>query len=381
MKRILFFVFILFFTTVSNAGVGIWSSATLLKVNGSVQYFNNTAPAGNSFGSSNFQSANLGVFVGNAGQLMIGGGAFKSFNSGGNVCGGTIYYTVYTTGNRPVSPTFSSIGINDFGCNCSGGTFSCTGNSSCSNGDQVWKINSPSYTDITSGLSIGNYTLEVYFSLTGDQAGGACNAGAAFDNNGGNSSNYTATFSISSVLPLQLISFNAKEVNKTVQLSWTVSDNQEAASFSVQRSDDGSSFETIGNINATNAQGNATYTFVDANPKLNVAEQYQLKIIFRNGNEKYSYKRIITIHEQGFSATLKTNPVHDQLNLLIQNDKATSLIISIINDKGQLLHKQQYRVDAGNNNLQLMTGQLPSAVYTLVLNTGSAVKTISFVKN
>src|SRR5579875_652869 len=136
MKRILFSFIIVLCVSVSYAGVGIWSSATLLKVNSSAQYYNNSAPAGNSFGSTNFQGTNFGTFVGNAGQLMIGGGAFKSFNSGGNVCGGTIYYTVYPTGSRPGSPTFTGIGINDFGCNCNSGTFSCTGNSSCSSGDQ-----------------------------------------------------------------------------------------------------------------------------------------------------------------------------------------------------------------------------------------------------
>ncbi len=134
--------------------------------------------------TGNFQGSvlNATAYTSAAQTLQINYYDVKTFKNGGSdVTGGTYNWTVYETGSRPGSPTFSSINLvwlADLG-----------------GGDQKWGFsgNTTSILDapavsFTSGLK--NYTFEFYV-----QVNGLAPDGAVYDNNGGAASNYTATFS------------------------------------------------------------------------------------------------------------------------------------------------------------------------------------------
>lgn len=119
-----------------------------------------------------FEGANLGTF--NNGQSLVFAGAqIKTYKNGGaDVTGTHVYYALYE-GSRPVSPTFNSVAA---------GFLSNDTNA----GDQIWE-KSDNLTNLLSGLTNGNYSLEVYFDAdTSD--------GTKYSNNGG--PNYIATFTV-----------------------------------------------------------------------------------------------------------------------------------------------------------------------------------------
>ncbi|MEY3084507.1 MAG: hypothetical protein RL037_687, partial [Bacteroidota bacterium] len=145
----------------SFAGSGLFDAYGILNIKG----------AGNTYRQhSSFNAWNIGSFA--SGETLIFNGAqIKTYKNGGsNVTGGQIAYKIYRTG---ASASFSYINL-PFGENLA------------SAGDQRWENNSANI-NVLSGLTPGNYTLEVYwqaYSSDGDH----------YYNNGG--TNYKATFTV-----------------------------------------------------------------------------------------------------------------------------------------------------------------------------------------
>lgn len=122
------------------------------------------------------QNADLGTFVGSD-VLSLTSYDIRSWKaSGGDVTGGTFYYTIYPKGERPTSPVFQSQAIT-WQENIGGSGTE----------DQRWGFTGA--LNILAGLSSGEYTLEFYSKMNGTDP-----IKSEYDNNGGNASNYTAHF-------------------------------------------------------------------------------------------------------------------------------------------------------------------------------------------
>lgn len=106
-------------------------------------------------GAGNFQNLDMGTFTG-ADVLNLVAYDIKSWKqSGGDVTGGQLYYTIYPKGQRPVSPVFSSQSLNwmeDIG---GSGT-----------GNQKWGFDDASI-NLLSNLTSGEYTIELYSQMNG----------------------------------------------------------------------------------------------------------------------------------------------------------------------------------------------------------------------
>lgn len=153
----------------SHAASGIFESYGIIKINASTaQYYDMQAATVN----PDFQGASFGTFdttVGNT--LTLVGGEIKTFKNGGSdVTGAFFDYRVFKVGDTPSSFT----------------EFSLPFNSDLGGGDQKWDKTNQNV-DILTGLSNGNYTLEVFARATSTD-------GPHFSNNGG--SNYTASFTV-----------------------------------------------------------------------------------------------------------------------------------------------------------------------------------------
>jgi hypothetical protein len=166
---------------------GIYESYIALNVNGSGNQFYDLAA---STSNPDFDGQNLGVFA-NSQSLIISGGqnkTFKSLSGGCNVSNGTLHYRLYPT----ASPSGVFIGINLlFDQNLSG--------SPIGSQNQQWGMGgaNPYLTtpNLLTGLTNGDYTLEVYTSANYENcAGNSPNTGTAFSSNFG--ANFKAEFTV-----------------------------------------------------------------------------------------------------------------------------------------------------------------------------------------
>ncbi|MFY7884403.1 MAG: beta strand repeat-containing protein, partial [Dolichospermum sp.] len=177
MKKVLLIVFSIFFFNLSNLNSqctsGIYESYAILSINGGANTFYDMQA---STANADFNGLNLGTFN-NSQSIVIRGGQIKTFKCNGrNITGGNFNYRVYLTSSPSGSYAALSTG---FLSNDAGG---CGGN-------QTWQ-NADGITNVLTGLSSGNYTIEVYSEASYN----SCGNGTHFSSNGG--SNYKATFNV-----------------------------------------------------------------------------------------------------------------------------------------------------------------------------------------
>jgi len=145
------------------------------------------APAANVYTNNDF-----GTYVQNSGNLILKGAELKSFKTAtSNVCGANMYYRVYLASATPGA--FNAIAL-PFYDDCIAGTFPTGG--PCDPGDQKWQ-NIAQAIDLTQNAP-GDYIVEVYFDILGDNDNPAQCDDTILVNSGGN--NFSANFSIQSAI-------------------------------------------------------------------------------------------------------------------------------------------------------------------------------------
>jgi hypothetical protein len=96
------------------------------------------------------------------------------------------------------------------------------------------------------------------------------------------------------ILPVTLLEFTGRLDKTSTVLNWSTSMEQNSKHFEIEKSTDGTHFNTIGSINAAgNSSNKRDYAFRDI--KLNYANYYRLKMVDLDGNYKLSNVVLIRV--------------------------------------------------------------------------------------
>jgi hypothetical protein len=131
-------------------------------------------------------------------------------------------------------------------------------------------------------------------------------------------------------LPLKLLSFTARIVDKKTQLNWTTTNEVNTDRFEVERSTDGQHFTKIGVVPATNRSGANNYASLDNDPATG-ENYYRLKQYDFDGN--YTYSKIIKLYysSTGF-ISIAPNPAKDFVDIQTSG-KISQVLISDVSGK------------------------------------------------
>lgn len=144
----------------------------------------------------------------------------------------------------------------------------------------------------------------------------------------------------SGILPVELIRFDAKVVEKQVDLTWETETEVNSDYFELQRSEDGKKWEQIGIVySAGDSKKPNAYSFVDFKPQLGL-NYYRLKMVDRDKTFAYSSIKAVTL--EGKETNLFPNPVSNTLNVdsevpnteIVIFDVSGKQILSQKNEKG-----------------------------------------------
>lgn len=133
---------------------------------------------------------------------------------------------------------------------------------------------------ITNGVGFGSNEC-----MPGDPINNlGCNFDLSTISNPGNDVFYTIP---DVVLTLNFLSTTAKLQNNMAIIEWSVMQDVEALSFSIERSYNSTTYTTVGSVPAQNKKDIASYSFSDKMPQAG-KNYYRIKAILRNGTAKYS---------------------------------------------------------------------------------------------
>ena len=186
---------------------------------------------------------------------------------------------------------------------------------------------------------------------------------------------YTLTITTSIVLvtkntvtlPVSLMNFTAKKIDRSVQLNWQTATESNSDHFDIERSKAGGPFVKIGE---TDAAGNSSrlmnYQFVDNDPGKGI-NMYRLKQVDIDDKFEYSAERWVRIDDSKDQFYVFPTVTSGMVSVL-SNEKA---IVDVYNLHGVRLLRKEI-----NSGEQLDLSNYPSGIYLLRNNDGRSYKII-----
>lgn len=162
--------------------------------------------------------------------------------------------------------------------------------------------------------------------------------------------------------PVDFLSFTAKETEEgMVDLFWEVESTQEIGSFQIERSKDGSEFESIGRRSGY-LGGSGSYTYTDTDP-LPGYSYYRIREDGLNGTVTYS--SVEEIQLEGWTLSIFPNPVREQRRLFVEGKAIISY--QILSSSGKLVEEKHWSDNDGKDLFEIGLESYPSGVFYLVL--------------
>jgi hypothetical protein len=160
------------------------------------------------------------------------------------------------------------------------------------------------------------------------------------------------------VLPVKLNSFEVKMADKNVLLSWTTAQEFNSSHFIIERSADGSIWNSITTVKAAgNSNTPVAYTAYDINPLPGV-NYYRIKQVDNNGNYEYSFIKWI-IHNGRYQLVIAPNPAHDLIKITFSKKTTGQVIIQLINIEGKLFYEGKTTIPS----IKIDAARFPKGIY------------------
>lgn len=172
-----------------------------------------------------------------------------------------------------------------------------------------------------------------------------------------------------SLLPVSLTDFSGYRQSQDVMLKWTTRQENNSASFEVERSNDNTNWQQIGTVAAAgNSNSDLHYSFKDINPQGAVL-LYRLKQIDADNNFRYSSVVRLAGKTIEGSLQLYPNPVKDQLSITLKSTQQQMVSISFTDLAGKQIKRETRNLYTGENNIMLNNfGTINRGIYILAIH-------------
>ncbi|MEO7311903.1 MAG: T9SS type A sorting domain-containing protein [Chitinophagaceae bacterium] len=178
------------------------------------------------------------------------------------------------------------------------------------------------------------------------------------------------------LLPITLLSFDAIRSTTGNILNWKAENAQNFSHFEIERSANGGSFNTIGNV-STNF---GSCSFTDGTPLAH--NYYRLKMVDKDG--KFSYSKVVAVINNakgavvtGIYPTITTG----KLSMDISAEGTQKLQLLFLDLQGRIANSQTVTASTGNSTINLDASALAKGMYVVkVLQTNNEAASFKIVK-
>lgn len=176
------------------------------------------------------------------------------------------------------------------------------------------------------------------------------------------------------ILPIELISFDAFQADRVVNLKWITASEVNNDYFTVQKTKDGLTWETVGTVDGAGTSTEVkSYSLLDSNPYTEVSF-YRLVQTDFDGTVVYSdWKSVALMSDQAIS--IYPNPTKDNIVVRL-NDLNTTAQLSVSDAMGTIL--SSISTDQVLNKIELPNEQ---GIYFLRIEINQQVEIRKVVKN
>jgi hypothetical protein len=180
------------------------------------------------------------------------------------------------------------------------------------------------------------------------------------------------------ILPVELLSYTAKVIDNSVQLSWETATEINNFGFEIERKTDNTIWENIGfapgHCNSTSLN---SYLFTDNTPKSGTKFKYRLKQIDLNGKYEFTNEIEIEIVPSEFTLFQNyPNPFNPTTKIRYQLPNESKVVIKIYNILGsEVMELVNDKKEAGVYEVEFNADNLSSGTYIYKINADNFVQT------
>jgi hypothetical protein len=189
-----------------------------------------------------------------------------------------------------------------------------------------------------------------------------------------------------SVLASSLLDFGAAyQSSGNVLVSWSTASQVTTSAFVVERSTDGTSYSSVGQVAPDNISDQIHgYQFIDYNVSAISAQiiYYRLKIEGTDGSVMYSKIVPIRIATGEGKISLYPNPAVDHAVINLYSGVQTTATLRLIDNSGRQIMTRSFTVSNGYNSLVVdHLDNLPRGIYFIQVFSGNSIYNEKLVKN
>lgn len=182
-------------------------------------------------------------------------------------------------------------------------------------------------------------------------------------------------------LPTTLLSFRGQvNGNGLGVLSWSSAGEVPGIGYSVERSDDGTHFTSLGSVPGTAGNGEgASYQYTDSRP-VKAQTFYRINMIAA-GFSRYSNLVMLSDGTLSFQVRSALNPFSDHISVELTAPNDGAAVLTLLDLYGRVVRRDRLTVTQGINTLNVYgVAGLPAATYALLIQCGDRVTCEKLVK-
>jgi predicted esterase len=197
-------------------------------------------------------------------------------------------------------------------------------------------------------------------------------------NDGINQSMYQwFTQQISAVLPVNLKLFTARLISSAVELKWITTDEQDNASFTIERSGTEQHFNSIAILpGAKNSTGGKTYVFTDNDPLTGLGFYRLVQTDIDGKKTFFAIKKILNKKDNGQEVVVYPNPFSVEISAIISLQKSQNVFLSLTDMSGKVIRRVNGRYTKGSSEVRIASNDLSKGIYFLKIESAD----FNFVK-
>lgn len=215
---------------------------------------------------------------------------------------------------------------------------------------------------VTAGQRISNYNASLLsFKATGGGYISVAFQYAYVDAAGVESAPVTYALQWGLPLPVSLVAFGAAKAGSTALLSWKTANEENVASFRLERSSDGTTWTSLETVKAAGS-GSHSYQHTDVHP-LAGTNYYRLALVSSNGSYRLSPVRRLDFGNGIGMVSVVPNPARSSATVVFGAPVQETLTLKLLGSYGQLVTTAA--IPAGTARYPLVLDGLARGVYYL----------------
>lgn len=193
---------------------------------------------------------------------------------------------------------------------------------------------------------------------------------------------FAASNTAEAPLPVEFTRFTATLQGDDALLNWQTQHEEAIARFEIQRSFDGTQYETIGNKSAFNASGAHHYQSSDLKVTgLGVTRlYYRIREVSVDGKYSYSSAVLLNLPVSAQKLDFFPNPVSSQGQLRIRWNQSEKISVRLIDQSGRVCRVWGMTVQPGLNQYPLELGSVLAGYYLLEVRGRNWQQVIRLIK-